>query len=250
MVSDNTASRKQETLERESLMMKRIAEVKFHSIFSNGLPVRLHMRNDLHLARKTWHLFMGLVIVCIYVFSGMSRATGVTILGCALGFDLFIETSRLRIPAFNEKVLRFWGPVMRSCEVSRMSGVPFYLLATILAFAIFPKPVGILSVLYLAIGDPIASLIGISYGAKSIKIAQGKSLVGTAGGVATCFFVTLIFLKVYPVPVSDAAWLGLGLIGGLAGGLAELAPFDMDDNFTIPMISGFVMWLAFIALGL
>jgi dolichol kinase len=75
-------------------------------------------------------------------------------------------------------------------------------------------------------------------------------LIGTAAGVGACALVTLIFLKVYPVPVSDGAWLALSVVGGLAGGLAELAPFDMDDNFTIPMISGFVMWLGFIALGL
>jgi diacylglycerol kinase (CTP) len=230
--------------------MKRIAEVKLNSFFTGGLPVRLHLRQDLHLARKVWHMFMGLFIVSLYEFSGMSRTTAVTLLGSALGIALFVETARLRIPAFNEKVLRLWGPVMRSCEVDRMSGIPFYLLATVLAFAIFPKPVALLSVLYLAIGDPIASVFGVLYGKHSPKIAEGKSIIGTAAGVVTCMFVTLIFLKVYPVPVSDGAWLALSFVGGLSGGLAELAPFDMDDNFTIPMISGFVMWLAFIGLGL
>jgi dolichol kinase len=230
--------------------MKRIAEAKLHTFFGDGLSVRLHVRHDLHLARKTWHLFMGLMIISIYEFSGMSTSTAVTLLGTALGINLFVETARLRIPTFNEKVLRFWGPLMRSCEMNRMSGTPFYLLATVLAFAIFPKPVAVLSVLYLAIGDPIASVFGIMYGKGSPKIAQGKSLIGTAAGVVSCALVTLVFMKVYPVPVSDGAWLGLSLVGGLAGGLAELAPFDMDDNFTIPMISGFVMWLGFIALGL
>jgi dolichol kinase len=230
--------------------MKRIADFKLHSLFGDGMSVRLHMRNDLHLARKTWHMFMGLMIISIYEFSGMSTSTAVMILGSALGIALFVETARLRIPTFNEKVLRFWGPLMRSCEADRMSGTPFYLLSTVLAFAIFPKPVAVLSVLYLAIGDPVASIFGIIYGKNSPKIAQGKSIIGTAAGVAACALVTLIFIKVYPVPVSDGAWLGISLVGGLSGGLAELAPFDMDDNFTIPMISGFVMWLGFIALGL
>ena len=207
------------------------------------------MRNDLHLARKIWHVSMGMLIVFIYVFSGMSAGTAVLILGSALGLDLIVETARLRIPSFNEQVLRFWGPFMRSSEVSHMSGVPYYLLASMLALAIFPKPVGVLSVLFLAIGDPVASLIGILYGQNSPRVAQGKSLVGTLGGVAACSLVTFVFLKAWPVPVSDGAWILLSLIGGIAGGTAELAPFDMDDNFTIPMISGFVMWLAFIAFG-
>lgn len=227
--------------------MKRIAAAKFHSI---SLVQGLAMRNDLHLARKMWHLGMGLMIVAIFLFSGMSQTTAVLVLGTALGICLMVETARLKIPAFNEHVLRIWGPFMRSCEVTKMSGVPFYLLATLLAFGIFPKPVGVLSVLFLAIGDPIASLAGILYGKNSIPIAQGKSLIGTLAGVVACALVTLVFIKVWPVPVSDGAWLALTVVGGLSGGLAELAPFDMDDNFTIPMISGFVMWLAFIVCGL
>jgi diacylglycerol kinase (CTP) len=230
--------------------MKRIAEAKWNAVFSGALPVRLHMRNDLHLARKLWHFGMGMFMVGIFVFSGISNSTAVMILGSALGIALLIETARLKVPALNDQVVKLWGPFMRSCEVNKMSGVPFYILATLLAFGIFPKPVGVLSVLYLAIGDPTASLVGILYGKDSKRLAQGKSLVGTLAGVVTCALVTLVFLKTYPVPVSDTAWLTLSVVGGLAGGLAELAPFDMDDNFTIPMISGFVMWLGFIVFGL
>jgi diacylglycerol kinase (CTP) len=229
--------------------MKRLAEAKLGHVLASGFQFRLAMRNDLHLLRKTWHLGMGMFIIFIYLFTGMSVGTAVLCLGSALGLDLIIETARLRIPAFNEQVLRYWGPVMRSCEVNKVSGTPYYLLASLLALSIFPKPVGVLSVLFLAVGDPIASLVGILYGKNSIRVAQGKSLIGTLAGVAACTLTTLVFLKAYPMPVSDSAWIALSLIGGVAGGTAELAPFDMDDNFTIPMISGFVMWLAFIAFG-
>lgn len=229
--------------------MKRFAEAKLSSVLTAGFHIRLAMRNDLHIARKLWHVSMGMLIVFIYLFSGMSTSTAVLILGSVLGFDLIVETARLRIPAVNEQVLRYWGPFMRSCEIGKMSGTPYYILATLLAFAIFPKPVGILSVLFLAVGDPVASLVGILYGKNSVRIAQGKSLIGTLGGVIACTIVTFVFLKAYPVPVSDGAWVTLSIIGGIAGGTAELAPFDMDDNFTIPMISGFVMWLALIAAG-
>ena len=39
-------------------------------------------------------------------------------------------------------------------------------------------------------------------------------------------------------------------MGGLSGGLAELIPFDMDDNFVIPVVSGFMLWLGMIVLPL
>jgi dolichol kinase len=42
----------------------------------------------------------------------------------------------------------------------------------------------------------------------------------------------------------------LSLVGGIAGGTAELLPLEVDDNFSIPVVSGFVLWLTFIVLGL
>lgn len=211
---------------------------------------RLAMRNDLHIARKLWHVGMGLTMILVYLLTGMSQQTAILILGSVLGVDLLVETARLRLPAFNQQVCKYWGPFMRSCEVNKMSGAPYYILSSLLALTIFPKPVGVLSILFLAIGDPFASVMGITFGKKSIRIAQGKSLIGTLSGIAACTLVSLVFLKVYPIPVTDGAWWMISLVGGVAGGTAELAPFDLDDNFTIPMISGFVLWLAFMAFGL
>lgn len=230
--------------------MKRTAEARVSQFFTSGLPVRLHLRHDLHLARKAWHMVMGIAVCGVYIFSGMSNTTAVLILSSVLGFDLLVETARLRIPSFNEKVIRVWGPFMRECEIDRMSGAPHYLLACVLAFGIFPKAVAILSILYLACGDPIASLFGIIYGKNSLRLANGKTLVGTAAGMVTCAVVTFLMLKAIPVSASDGVILALTLIGGFAGGAAELIPLDMDDNFTIPIVSGFVLWLAFIAFGI
>ena len=106
----------------------------------------------------------------------------------------------------------------------------------------------VLSLLYLALGDPVASLFGILYGDRSLRFSNGKSLVGTLAGTGICLFVTLIFLSGMKLDLSTL--LLASVIGGVAGGTAEMLPFEIDDNFTIPVISGFVLWLAFILLGL
>jgi diacylglycerol kinase (CTP) len=230
--------------------MKRASEIKLSQLLGigSGLPVRLHLRNDLHLLRKAWHMMMGLMIAFIYLYSGISCTGGVMLLGTALGIDLLVETARLRIPAFNESVMRLWGPFMRSSEVDRLSGIPYYLAATLLTIAIFPKPVAALSILYLACGDPIASLFGILYGKRSRKISRGKSVVGTMAGVGACMLVGFVFLQSLGLP--DSTVFAVAVLGGLAGGTAELMPFDWDDNFTIPVISGFFLWLLFILFGI
>lgn len=227
--------------------MKRTLEAKMSSVLAGSLPIRLHLRTDLHLARKVWHMSMGLMIAVAYL-AGFPRTTAVIFLSSVLGLDLLVEMARLRMPSVNEKVMRYWGLVMRSSEVNRLSGVPYYLAATILAIGIFPKPIAVLSIVYLAFGDPIASMIGILYGQKSVRLASGKSLIGTSAGVITCALLTFLFVTTLHLPDS-AVWI-LTLVGGLAGGTAELLPLEVDDNFSIPVVSGFVLWFAFILLGI
>ncbi|MCM2324068.1 MAG: SEC59/DGK1/VTE5 family protein [Oligoflexia bacterium] len=227
--------------------MKRTTHFDYPQSVSAGLPLRMHLRTDLHLLRKTWHVAMGGVIAFIYL-AGLPTATSLFILILCLGLAMSVETLRLRNPSFNSKVLRYWGPLMRTSEVGRVSGVPYYLAATIIAIAIFPKPVAVLSILYLACGDPIASLFGILYGDRAWRFSSGKSLVGTTAGVVTCILISLLFLSSMQLPVGTL--LALSVIGGVAGGTAELMPFEADDNFTIPVISGFVLWLGFILSGI
>ena len=183
------------------------------------LSPRLSMRTDLHLARKAWHMFMGLFIVGLYM-AGIPKVVGIVILSAVLTFDLAVEMARLRNPELNQKVMRLWGPLMRSSEADHVSGVPYYLMAAILTMAIFPKPIAALSILYLACGDPIASLVGIMYGDRSVRLPNGKSLIGTSAGVLVCTIVTFVFCQGYQLPPSTL--FALSIFGGLAGGAAEL----------------------------
>ena len=64
----------------------------------------------------------------------------------------------------------------------------------------------------------------------------------------TCLLVSVVFLQ--KLGLSESKMLALTLIGGLAGGCAEMLPLEVDDNFSIPVVSGFVLWLSFILLGI
>ncbi|MBI3556129.1 MAG: hypothetical protein HY074_07685 [Deltaproteobacteria bacterium] len=210
-------------------------------MLSRALPVR----TDLHLLRKFWHMSMGLLIVSLYM-SGMPQGTALTILGALFVWSVSMETIRLKNSAVNEKCIRFFGSLIRSSEVNKVSGMPYYIASSIVAIAVFPKPVAILSLCYLAFGDPIASLVGILYSKRSVKIFNGsKSLHGTAAGFAVCAVATWIYLRSTGMYGLDL--IRLTLLGGFAGALAELLPLDLDDNFTIPVVSGFILWLGFIA---
>ena len=48
-----------------------------------------------------------------------------------------------------------------------------------------------------------------------------------------CFFVSVFFIRIKPV---------VGLLGATVATIFELIPIGIDDNLTMPLTSGFVMW--------
>ena len=207
---------------------------------------RLKVRNDLHLARKVWHCGMGVFMALVYGL-GTPKVICVFLLTTALIFFFTAETMRLRFPRLNAFAIRAMGPIMRKSEEHKMSGTPFYVGSVLLSVLIFPKTIAILSMLFLAVGDPLSSLVGITWGDLGPRFSNGKSLIGTAAGMGVCCIITffyLVFTHVPPIPS-----LFIALAGGLAGGGAEMIPLDIDDNFSIPVVSGLALWVAFLIFG-
>jgi dolichol kinase len=206
----------------------------------------LHKRNDLHLARKFFHMTGGLMFLSPYLFFGFSKEYMAALLGTGLAAVMSLEYARARWDWVNAASVKVMGPVMRESEVNQLTGIPFYLASCLFAFLIFPRHVTVLSILYLAFGDPSSSFFGVLYG--RAKIFPNKSLQGTLGGFLVCFAVTGLYLF----------WQGFGsekillltMLGGFSGCVAELLPLNIDDNFSIPVVSGALMALAFWCAGL
>jgi len=209
-------------------------------------PWRLKLRNDLHLARKIWHCGMGITMALIYGL-GTPKALSVTLLLIAFVFFTGAEYARLKVPQFNKIAIKMMGPIMRKNEIDRISGTPFYIGSVLLSVIIFPKLIAILSILYLAIGDPTSSIFGILWGDLGPRFANGKSLIGTAAGMGICSVITFVTMLFNSIPAGPA--LLISLAGGLAGGGAEMIPLEIDDNFSIPIVSGLALWVTFLIFG-
>ena len=201
----------------------------------------LSRRNDLHLARKCFHMTGAMTFLFPYVFLGFTRETMAAILGVVLALVMSMEYSRSRWEWVNSVALKVMGPIMRDTEVNEITGIPFYMASCLFAYLIFPYHITILSILYLAFGDPFSSFFGVLYGRN--KIFPNKSLQGTLGGFLVCFLVTILYLHL--AGVAPEKILVLSILGGFAGSFAELLPLNVDDNFSIPVVSGLLMLVAF-----
>jgi dolichol kinase len=242
----NSSSQQNETSEPENEhkeISEKLAE-KGTQILED-LKKSFKPRSDIHLKRKLFHALCGTGMALIYVFSGLEKTTMVMMCMVAFFLMLIVENYRLKNPEFNKMLMEKVGAIARENEVNSISGMPYYVGSVGIAVALFPPPVAILSILYLAWGDPVSSLVGIMYGRQ--RIFQNKSLEGTLGGFLVCTLITSIYLGA--TGLLPGRVLLVSILGGMSASVTELLPFNIDDNFSIPMISGFLLWLMFLAAG-
>lgn len=194
----------------------------------------LPTRSTLHLARKVWHICSGLFgLLIVEVFSLSQNQAAIVLLAVA-AISLLTDLLRMRYPRMNTIVLKTLGPFMRQSEVHSLSGIPFFAFGTSMTLFFFHKDVAIMSVLFLIFADPIASLVGILYGKD--EFLPNKSLQGSAAGFLTCLVIALSYCLYYHV-LSPELFL-FAIAAGVIGSVSEMASVIVDDNLTIPLISG------------
>ena len=143
--------------------------------------------------------------------------------------SLAVEVFRLNHPRTRHIFRHFFGELLRNHEEVSLLGSTYLLIACVLTIHLFPKPVAMLALGFLILGDTVAAIVGKSVG--KIRIF-GKTVEGSLACFAVCFAMTL-FVRDIPVPV--------GLVGAAVATVFELLPIPLDDNFRIPLSAGFAM---------
>ncbi|HLW56266.1 MAG TPA: phosphatidate cytidylyltransferase, partial [Bacteriovoracaceae bacterium] len=108
-------------------------------------------------------------------------------------------------------------------------------LGIALSLLFYQKDLALISIMFLIFSDPVSSFFGVLYGKD--KILPNKSLQGFVAGFFTCYLVTLFYLL--NLGQTSIDMLTFSLVAGLIGAGSELiSAFNIDDNLTIPVISG------------
>ncbi len=181
------------------------------------------------LRRKSIHL-LGLIFPILYVFT--TRHNAIIGVGCLLAFVLGIELLKALLPAFRAMFMRIFSPILRSQErKGGLTGATYYLIGSFLCILFFDKTLAIVCLCFLTLGDLFAALIGKQWG--RIKLFSRKSLEGSLACFIVCTAAALL-IGLHPV---------VAIAGALVATLIELLPTGVDDNVTIPLISGLAMHL-------
>lgn len=213
-----------------------------------GVRVQRLARTVREIERKMFHA-AGLLVPVVYnLLLGRGFSEGDCALICwaitATGWAM--DLSRLHIPF----VRRNWplSGILREKEQTQLTGGCFFSLGCTLAINLFSAPTATASICFLVVGDMCAALFGVAFGGDACVVKLGrqgkKSLEGSVAMFCACFAVGMCIFREEPLREYAV------FFGALVATLVELwEPFALNDNLTIPLISGLALHAGFARLS-
>ena len=189
--------------------------------------------------RKGIHL-LSLLIPVVYYF--ISRNTALAILiPLTLAFGLS-DVARLTIPSVGRVYSRLFGFLLRAHERNdtgrHLNGATYVLLAASILVFFFPKVIVITAFAILIVSDSSAALIGRRFGRR-------RFLTKSFEGAAAFFISALVVVALAPKVEYLLLEYMIGAVGALVGALVEASAVGFDDNLSIPLSVGCVMWILY-----
>jgi dolichol kinase len=185
--------------------------------------------------RKAIHLASA--VVPAFVWAVSRPVASLVLLGIA-ALALTIDLSRRRLRPVRYWFLRSTRPMLRHRERRGLAGATWMAIAYAAAVIVFPTPVAVVAMLYAALGDAAAALVGRRWG--RWRLPGGKTVEGALGGLLVSLLAGLA------VP-------GIGIVAALAGATVaaglEAADLPPDDNLWVVLGGGASLWLVMLLGG-
>jgi acyl phosphate:glycerol-3-phosphate acyltransferase len=186
--------------------------------------------------RSLYHILGGLVIpLAAFFLPGPLVLISVGILTFVY---LTVDIVRLKVPVVNKWFFKYYRFLTRPDEKSGLTGTSYLLVGSLVSLLVFPRDIAILALAFLAIGDPVAGLVGRRLGKRRLF---GKTLEGDLAGLTSCIAIGAVFY----FAGLNLTWLII-LVGAVIASAAESSPIPINDNLTIPLFSGAVMTLIYL----
>lgn len=122
-------------------------------------------------------------------------------------------------------------------------GIFAYPAAVFLVILIYPLNIAAASWAYLALGDGASTYFGKKFGRKKLPWNPKKSYIGTLAFMLVSAPAAAFFLWWVGPSYPAADLIFFALAGSLTAALVETIPWALDDNLTVPLAGGGVIYL-------
>ena len=202
------------------------------------LSIERFLTNQINLSPVVRILFRAAVHGMVGIVSALaillfSRGWVLLALVFVTSVFLFFDITRLRMPIFNTWFTKWFALVIREEERIRLTHASYFLLGCLLTALVFPREIASLAILFAALGDPAANVVGTWKGYTKFWT---KSIEGSLACLIVCVIVGMAVVIFTGRPVMVVA-----VMGAIFAMIFELLPLRLNDNITMPIGSASIM---------
>lgn len=189
-------------------------------------------RIKLEIKRQPFHILLGLFFIALIYYYLLTPIILLTIIIIAIFSSFLVKKTK---PKTIYNLLKF---IEREEDLEGLpgKGLITYLIGILLVVTLFEKDIALASIMILALGDSLSRLIG-PFGKIKHPFNNTKFLEGVIAGIIAASLGAMLFIK--PSEAIVASFFAMFL----EGIDLRLFKFKIDDNITIPLIAGAVIWL-------
>lgn len=195
--------------------------------------------------RKLIHLF-NLAIPFSYLYVFPEKWVFVKLLSILMVLCIIFDILRHKVAWVKSLFTLFINSMLRGHEQEgKLTGATWVMIGAVISIILFSKPVAIIALIFMSLGDSAAGLIGQRYGKHKI---WNKSWEGFFGGLFVCIIIGMNYSLLlenanFHSQTSISLPMTISLSGAVAAMVMEILPIPLDDNFKIPLGAGAIMMM-------
>ncbi len=168
-------------------------------------------------------------------YSIFTKVPSLYILGSVTLVLVIFDIFRLMHKKTNEVLKTKVKALLRKNEIKTFSSFTIFFVALFITLLIFPKEVAFIASSFLIYGDIFGKLFGLAFGRHKIL---NKTLEGTLA------YLGSVLIMGYVLYTSLEISLIVLILGGILAPLVEMFSMNINDNLTVPLITGSIMTVA------
>jgi len=202
-----------------------------------GLHEEKRLSYKAEILRKIVHIG-AIIIPALYYYLEFNKIEMLAVVIPVGIFIFIIDLARIKKWKIWNIFKKSLGPLLRQSERrGGISGATCIFIGVCLAVALYSREIAITVIAYNVIGDPASALIGKRFGYHRYG---EKSVEGSIAFFIAASIVAFISWHIFGSVVMP---LWIAVAGAFVATLAEGLVVQIDDNITVPVVSGAAMTL-------
>ncbi|MFX0154851.1 MAG: glycerol-3-phosphate acyltransferase [Candidatus Hodarchaeota archaeon] len=169
------------------------------------------------------------------------KVTALTLIGSVALVFILVDLMRFINKQTNILLTEKIRSIFKKGEISKFSSMTIFLIAGFFSIVLFEKVIAITVLIFLIFGDIFGKIFGLAFGKHKIFDKTVEGTLAYAGGILICGY---FIFSLFDIP------LLILICGGFMAPITELFSFGIDDNFSVPLVTGVVMTVVKIFLGI